>query len=110
MIPPSNTRWIFSNRDLPQEIAPAMFAIEQTDGSLHHATVSKRLRQVLETLIISPVYCASPIRLSYYVDVLRDTHGLKIETLWFSNNDRSIKTRYGVYVLRDVVSRQSEAA
>ena len=72
--PPRNTKWIMGNDDLPQNYAQASFDVVNTKQEHSNVTVSKRMRQVLEVLMISPVYCASPIRLGHYIDVLRDDH------------------------------------
>ncbi len=101
--PPTNTRWIMGQMNLPQNYGIGHFEIKRADSAGRSIAVSKRLRQVLEALVIGPLYCASAVRLSHYVDVLRDDHGVNIETIWFSDNKGPIKTRYGVYVLRDEV-------
>ena len=97
--PPVNTRWIMGDRDLPQNYGDAQFNVADDDNPDLVITVSKRMRQTLEALIVGPVYCASPIRLSHYVDILRDDHRIKIETLWFTDSKGPMKTRYGVYKL-----------
>ncbi len=101
--PPNGTRWIMAQMNLPQNYGLGRFEIKPLGGVGRTIAISKRIRQVLEALAVGPLYCASTVRLSHYVDILRDDHGVNIETLWFSDNKGPLKTRYGVYVLRDEV-------
>ena len=108
--PPENTRWIMGSHDLPQNYGAAHFAVVDKEMRRSVITLSKRMRQILEALMLSPLYCASTVRVGHYVDVLRDDHGVNIETLWFTDDKGPIKTRFGVYVLRDTVTLlESEA-
>lgn len=73
--------------------------------------VAKRDRQVLDTLIIGPVFCASPVRLSDSVLRLRRDHGIEVETEFLeSTQSDGAKCRYGYYVLADSVTPILEAA
>lgn len=99
------------NHDLPQNYGDAKFSVVDTSNLRSVITLSKRMRQILEALMIGPLFCASTVRVGHFVDVLRDEHGVNIETLWFKNNNGPIKTRYGVCVRRDDVTLlESEAA
>ena len=102
--PPKNTRWIMGNHDLPQNYGLGSFQVRNALGRIRVITLQKRIRQILEALMLGPVYCASTVRVGHYVDLLRDEQNVNIETLWFSDNKGPIKTRYGVYVLRDAVT------
>lgn len=107
---PKGTRWIMGNHDLPQNYGMARFKLKDPQGHSNVISLSKRMRQVWEALAKSPLYCASTIRVGHYVDVLRDDHGVNIDTLWFTDDKGPIKTRFGVYVLRDDVALITEVA
>jgi len=68
--------WIMAVRDLPQDRAPALFIVDNDRTTL----IGKRLRQVLEALQKGPIFCASPVRLSDAVLILRRDYGVRIET------------------------------
>ena len=92
---PTGTRWIMSRSDLPTAREPARYEWTE-DGKPHFAVLSKRNRQVLDALRRGPLYCASPVRLSDSVLILKRDYGIDIETLLFSGDGES---RFGVYRL-----------
>jgi hypothetical protein len=114
--PPSNTRWIIGNQDLPQNYGAARFLITKETGKAFTLVLSKRKRQVLEALMNSPLYFASPIRLSDNVGILRHEHDVSIDTEFYEDESGPILTRYGIYSLADKaeylgeVSSDKEAA
>lgn len=69
-------RWIMAVRDLPQDRNTVLFTIDNDRTTL----IGKRLRQVLEALQKGPIFCASPVRLSDAVLILRRDYGVRIET------------------------------
>ena len=69
-------RWVMSLRDLEPKRDKGTYEL---DGETQ-IVVSKRWREMLETLRVGPVYCASPVRLSDAVCVLRREYGVAIET------------------------------
>lgn len=108
--PPANTRWIFSRRDLPQTRDHCLYTVAKPDGTTRQAVLGKRNRQVIEALKRSPIYAASPIRLSDTVGILRHEHGITIETEFFEDDSGFEKTRFGVYRLVDTVTFAGAAA
>lgn len=67
-------------------------------------TLDKRQRQVVDALRRSPLYCASPVRLSDVVHIVKRDHGLNIETVFFQEHANGETTAFGIYVLRDEVT------
>lgn len=72
----SNPNWILSLRDMSGNRAKQRYRI---DGEAE-ITLSKRWRDMMDTLRKGPVYCASPVRLSDAVCVLRRDYQVPIET------------------------------
>lgn len=107
--PPINTQWIISRSDLPSRRGSARYAVRQLDGTYETIILSNRKRQVMDALIRRPIYCASPVRLSDIVLLLRRENGIDIETEFFQENDGIENTRYGIYVLIDRVRYLGEA-
>ncbi|PHP27519.1 hypothetical protein [Limimaricola cinnabarinus] len=101
--PSPNTCWIMSSRDLPRKRHDGWFRVTKADGSESVIVLRKRKRQMLEALMRSHVYCASPVRLSDVVNLLRHNYGIDIETVYFEEDHGDDVTRYGVYVLADKV-------
>ncbi|MEM9910378.1 MAG: hypothetical protein AAF922_06300 [Pseudomonadota bacterium] len=70
-------RWIMSVPELSGTGASTAYRIDgETD-----ITLSKRWQRMIETLKQGPVFCASPVRLSDAVFVLRSQYGVEIDTL-----------------------------
>ena len=109
-IPPQNARWIISNRDLPQKYGPAHFQVTKEDGRTFGLVVSKRKRQVLEALMKGPLYCASPIRLSDNVLLLRNEYDVAIATDFYTDDSGPISTHFGIYTLTDSLVFLGEVA
>lgn len=106
--PPENTRWITSRHDLPLRRGGAYYEVHRAEGTRETLTLSNRKRQVLDALMRSPIYCASPIRLSDIVLLLRNENGINIETEFFQENDGIENTRFGIYILVDQVRYMGE--
>ncbi|MEM7473233.1 MAG: hypothetical protein AAF340_17935 [Pseudomonadota bacterium] len=71
-----NPDWIMSLSDMSGNRTRQRYVV---DGEVE-ITVSKRWRDMLDTLRQGPVYCASPVRLSDAVCVLRRDYRVPIET------------------------------
>lgn len=108
--PPQNTQWIISRLDLPRRRGGAHYEVQHADGKRETITLSNRKRQVLDALMRAPVYCASPVRLSDIVLLLRNENGINIETEFFQENDGIENTRFGIYVLVDQVRYRGEVS
>ena len=108
--PPQNTQWIISRLDLPRRRGSARYEVQHADGKRETITLSNRKRQVVDALVRSPIYCASPVRLSDIVLLLRNENGISIETEFFQENDGIENTRFGIYVLVDQVRYLGEVS
>lgn len=96
-------QWIESRFSLSQCRARATFSLGSPDGGEQRIELQKRTRQVLETLIAHPIYCASKLRISETVRVLRHDYGVEIETVSFDDYADGEKVTFGIYVLRQHV-------
>lgn len=105
--PPKNVRRIYRVADLPQDRRPATYTIANAGSDPINLTLDKRQRQVLDALMIGPVYSASPVRISDMVLLLREA-GVDIETLRFDGDPGTGAGRFGIYVLRSAVARSDE--
>ncbi|MEM8617861.1 MAG: hypothetical protein AAGF20_13120 [Pseudomonadota bacterium] len=70
-------RWIMSAPDLSGTGASTAYCIDDDTN----ITLAKRWQRMIETLRQGPVFCASPVRLSDAVFVLRSQYGVEIDTL-----------------------------
>src|SRR6056297_153551 len=107
--PPENTQWIMSRFDLPLRRSNAQFRITKANGVSENITLNNRKRQMLQALMRSPVYCASPVRLSDIVFRLWRENAINIETQLYQDHDFDENIRYGIYVLTDQVRYLGEA-
>lgn len=75
---PNQTKpdWIMSLRDMSGNRARQAYLVDDE----MQITLSKRWRDMMDTLRKGPVYCASPVRLSDAVHVLRNEYQVPIET------------------------------
>ncbi len=102
--PPADTRWIFKRTDLPSSRGYQQYRIDRDGVPAKVITLDKRQRQVLDALRANPLYCASPVRLSDVVHIIKRDFGLNIETLFFSEKTGGEASTYGIYILRDAVT------
>jgi hypothetical protein len=103
-----DTKWVMSRKDLPQNRTPAHFRITCKDGSVVEITLSKRKRQVLELLCRRKVFCASPVRISQFVCLLKHEDGINIFTEIFTEETSTECGKYGIYRLDDEVEYLGE--
>lgn len=85
--------------DLPQARGLAAYIWDDPDAGEIRTIVSKRDRQVLDAIIASPVFCASPVRVSDSVLRLRHEHGVPILREDFKESDGDERLVFGVYHL-----------
>ena len=97
--PPTNTIRIMRVADLPQERGPAQYEILNDDDRSKVVTLCKRQRQIMDLLISGPVYCASPVRISDVVYILKREIGLEVDTKFYPGNPIIGSGAYGVYFL-----------
>lgn len=110
--PPANTQRVMRVADLPQERAIASYELRNGDGRPVIVRLSKRQRQVMDLLIAGPVYCASSVRLSDVVHILKREIGLEVDTKFYPGNPITGSGAYGVYFLTTSARKldQREAA
>ncbi|MBO9432568.1 hypothetical protein J7394_00015 [Ruegeria sp. R13_0] len=103
--PPAGTLWVTGWHCLKSKLGTSEYLVESEGAEPRSILIGKNKKRILEALIDGPMYCASPCRLSHYIMLLRDDHGINIETEWFSNDPRTGRERFGIYVLKDKVTR-----
>jgi hypothetical protein len=105
VIPPSSTQRIWRVADLPRSRGAAKYRIEDGNGQGGIVTLSKRRRQVMDLLMQGPVYCASPVRISDIVHLLKRETGVEVDTEYYPGDKETGDGTYGVYLLRSTVTR-----
>jgi hypothetical protein len=105
--PPANTLRVEAWRDLPPDRTPARYKITGDDGLVHQITLTKGNRVILDALINQPVYCASPVRISDRVCILRHEYRVPIIKEMFENDAATDRAKFGVYFLNGHVERIS---
>ncbi len=85
--------------DLPQARGLAAYIWNDPDVGEVRTIVSKRDRQVLDAIIKSPVFCASPIRVSDSVLRLRRDHGVPVLREDYTEQDGDETLNFGIYHL-----------
>ena len=103
--PPSNALRVDAWRDLPSDRTPARYKITGDDGVVHQITLAKGNRVILDALINQPVYCASPVRISDRVCILRHEYRVPIIKEMFENDSATDRAKFGVYFLNGRVVR-----
>lgn len=101
--PPHDARRIRRVADLPPERRAACYLIQNGDEPPRSVILDKRKRQVLDLLRQAPVFCASPVRVSDVVFVLKRECGLDVETTLYPGDPETGAGSYGVYTLRSRV-------
>lgn len=102
--PPKNARRIMRVADLPPLRDMAEYEVTNGDEP-RKVSLRKRQRQVVDLLMLGPVYCASPVRISDMVHILKREHGIDIETEMFPGDEVTGTGSYGVYFLRSQIRR-----
>lgn len=103
--PPADTIRIMRVADLPRNRGPWTYEITNPGQSPFTAVFCKRQRQALDLLMRGPLYCASPVRLSDIVFILKRERGLDIHTEHYPGDKDTGSGDYGVYFLRSKVRR-----
>ena len=105
--PPTNTLRVEAWRDLPPDRAPARYKITGDEGAVHQITLAKGNRIILDALLLQPVYCASPVRISDRVCILIHKYRVPITKEMFENDAATDRAKFGVYFLNGRVERIS---
>ncbi|MBL4768236.1 MAG: hypothetical protein JKY94_11055, partial [Rhodobacteraceae bacterium] len=96
--------------DLSTNRAPARYRITDGDSNTREFTLAKGNRIILDALLRSPVYCASPVRISDRVCILRREFGVPINKEMFDNDAATGRAKFGVYFIGEGVERIGSAA
>jgi hypothetical protein len=107
--PPANALRVDAWRYLPADRTPAQYQITDSDGDTRTITLAKGNRIILDALIKQPVYCASPVRVSDRVCILRHEYGVPITKEMYENDIATDRAKFGVYFLGDGVTRLNDA-
>ncbi len=89
---------------LSPDKAPARYAIQRPDGA-KVVTLAKGNRIIMDALLQRPVYCASPVRISDRVCILRRDYGVPIDREMYEADPHTGGERYGVYFIGAGVRR-----
>lgn len=103
--PPRNAQRIFRVEDLPKDRRAARYQITRKNGETSTVILHKRRRQILELLMRGPVFCASLVRVSDIVCILKHECGLEVETVFFPGEKVNGAGDFGIYFLRSQVTR-----
>lgn len=102
--PPANALRVNAWRDLPRDRTPARYEIAGPDGA-RAITLTKGNRIILDALLERPVYCASPVRISDRVCILRRDYGVPIDREMYEADPHTGGDKYGVYFIGAGVRR-----
>jgi hypothetical protein len=103
--PPANTLRVHAWRDLPSDRAPARYRITAEDGRTREITLTKGNRIILDALILQPVYCASPVRISDRVCILKRDYRVPIDKKMYDNDAATDRAKFGIYFLNCRIER-----
>ncbi len=106
--PPANARRKNRWRDFPNTVAPAQYLITDDTGETRTVTISKNKRRVLEGLMVAPMYCASPVRISDLVHILKRDYGVDIGMDLYEDDRETDRAKFGIYTLNSKVVRVGE--
>ena len=108
--PPANALRVEAWRDLPNDVALASYRFIDGEGAEKTIKLAKGNRVILDALIAQPVYCASPVRISDRVCILRNEYGVPITKKMYANDTATDRARFGVYFLDGHVERLTGGA
>lgn len=94
-----------NGRDLPRDSKPALYKITDANGETRQIVLSKGNRIILDALMVQPVFCASPVRISDRVCILRRHYGVPITKEMYENDTATDSAKFGVYFLDGRVER-----
>ena len=97
--PPRHARRISRVSELPPHREPATYEFHDTNNKTRLMKLANRKRQVMDLLIATPIHCASPVRLSDVVHILKRETAIEVETKMYPGDPRTGSGDYGVYFL-----------
>ena len=103
--PPANALRVEAWRDLPPDATRARYKIIGANGETRLIALANGNRIILDALIKQPVFCASPVRISDVVSILKRSYGVPIDKKMYENDAAPSKARFGVYFLDGGVER-----
>ncbi|MGJ8544562.1 MAG: hypothetical protein ACSHWZ_03890 [Sulfitobacter sp.] len=103
--PPANSLRVRAWRDLPKDRSAAQYRITDNEGGIRVITLAKGNRVILDALLRQPVYCASPVRISDRVCILRKAYRVPIIAEMYQNDEATDRDKFGVYFLTGKVER-----
>jgi hypothetical protein len=103
--PPANSLRVEAWRDLPKDGAAARYKITREGGAESIITLTKGNRIILDALLKQPVYCASAVRISDRVCILRRDYNVPIIKQMYENDAATDRAKFGVYFLNGCVER-----
>ncbi len=106
--PPANALRVERWTDMPTDRAPARYQITDSEGDTRTITLAKGNRIILDALIDQPVYCASPVRVSDRVCVLRHEYQVPIRIEMYGKDMATDRAKFGVYFLDGAVELLSD--
>ena len=106
--PPANTQRISVRAQMPQERTSAVYVITNDGKEPRTVTLQKNKRQIMDLLLQGPVFCASPVRISDIVFILKREIELDVETKMYPGDPTTGAGDYGVYFLKSHVERISD--
>ncbi len=102
-------RWILSVPELSRERSSARYLITRRNGETAEIILSKRKRQVVDTLLETELFCASTVRIGDVVFRLKEDDDLHTETKQLSNG-RKYYSLSGVTYLGPVTTTGNGSA
>ncbi|SFU06909.1 hypothetical protein [Sedimentitalea nanhaiensis] len=108
--PPANVLRVTGWKDLPTDRTPALYRVTGSNGDSREFTLAKGNRVILDALLRQPIYCASPVRVSDRVCVLRREYGVPITIEMYENDAATDRAKFGVYFIGEGVARIGGAA
>ena len=108
--PLANALCVTGWKDLPTDRTPARYLVTDSSGETREVTPAKPNLVILDALVEQPTYCASPVRVSDRVFVLRSEYGVPITIEMYENDADTTRSKYGVYFIGEGVARIEGAA
>jgi hypothetical protein len=105
LTPPRCAQRVYRVADLPTKRLPAQYRIETEGKAPAVHVLQKRRRQIIDLLIAGPVFCASTVRISDVVCILKHEFGLDVKTEIYPGDRINGAGDYGVYFLVSKVTR-----
>lgn len=93
---PQYATHVDARHELPQERSLATYWWRDREGNAQQTAIKNTERQLLDQLKARPIYAASRMNLSAYIDIMRHRHHLPIQTFQFRSDAGG---SYGIYVL-----------